>query len=281
MGWFVRTPGRPSPPRRGYRPVLEILEDRLAPASVASPVLNDTTGLTGALVGIFSSPVANSALLGAGSGSAVPPPAATVSALGPPEALAGQSVIVAGGVGSGQAGPVVISEALAGLSGSIGLTPGSSVPPAVVDLVFTAFSLVTFVPPQTPPPRAVTLFAPGGSGAVNDNAPANPVASPDPFAPVTPPSRGPAAIPGPALGAPVIPSQTPGQEQPPAPNTGASLIDEDGGIPAAEQVPDSSRKAPANPPSATPAPADSLPADLPPGQTSSGLPGRHDPAWEG
>lgn len=225
MPFFPRRSKPKPPPARRFRPALEILEDRLAPAAPGGPTFSpaDTgafgpaiqgqpslsgatqnTAFTAATLantttGAFNS---NTAVVFAtisgntfdnGTGLSLPP-SAVLPAFGSPTLPSVQP--------PGQSGQAV--NAIAADISQIALR------------VFSPFSLVSFVPPQTPPPRAVTLFAPGGSGGASGAG--NEANQPGPMAPQIFPGGGIPVRPG-IPGTPATPGTlNPNQGGPTAPS---------------------------------------------------------------
>ncbi len=186
---------KPPRPHR-FRPTLETLEDRLAPAAPGGPLFSPTDtaafgaasfsnqgqpnpyggggaqagqgisnpGLTATAfstntVGVINSNTA--AFFNTGSGSFFTTPFNTGSSA---ELTAvTQALFLTQGVLPAYGPPTLPSVAPPG-------TSGQTAAAVVVDVeqtslrVFSPFALFSFVPPQTPPPRAVTLFAPSGGG---------------------------------------------------------------------------------------------------------------------
>ncbi len=194
MHWFLRKSDRPLLPPF-FRPVLEKLEDRLAPA------------VFGGVAGIdFTNPTALQA-----------------SAVGSAQAFVGSSPTLSFTGGNFQASGPLTTEIVNGVPGQIGApqtsaafplthwqygadiaadTPGAGRTPALLE--YSPFALVTFIPPQPVPPRAVTPFAPSGGGPLptgqapeGDNVPGqgNPAA---PAPGINPPPAAPGKKPAPA-----------------------------------------------------------------------------------
>jgi hypothetical protein len=154
MHWFLRTSDRPPTPRF-FRPVLEKLEDRLAPA-----VFGGTVGAD------FTNPTALQASAG-GSAQAFVGASPTLTFTGADFQASGP---LTNGIMNGVPGqisnpqtsaayPLTHWQYGADLSAD---TPGAGRTPALMEYSSTA--LVTFIPPQPVPPRAVTQFAPSGGG---------------------------------------------------------------------------------------------------------------------
>jgi hypothetical protein len=183
MSWFHRKASRrPLSPLR-FCPTLEALEDRLAPAAVGGETFDPSN--TPAFAVAFIAPLVQSTTFAA--------------------FLSGPGLSGNGLPGVGQ--PITslttaVAVSTPGGQVSVG-TPGGNGPAEfnntqTISGLLSPFSQATFVAPQTPPPRAVTLFAPSGGG---DNPLVNPVPVPNPEVQGNPPGGGAPAAPAPATAA--------------------------------------------------------------------------------
>jgi hypothetical protein len=205
MHWFLRTSERRPPAPRYFRPVLEILEDRLAPAQIGGTVGENFTN-PGALP---QTSVGGSPLGFVGSSFTLTMTGGAILAAGP--LTTGD---VGGGTGHLTEPPIVPGSYPLAHEDYGPILPTTMSGAGVIEsrMVFSPDSPVTLVTPPPPPIRAVTLFAPSGGGEAA--APAGEV----PEAPGGPRRGKPGApVPG-APGTPENP-QPPSGRKPGVPNT--------------------------------------------------------------
>jgi hypothetical protein len=197
MHWFLRTSDRRPPAPRHFRPVLEILEDRLAPAFIGGTVGADFTNPTALQQAAFGAPTQ---FVGASAGLTFTGGSRLVSTPLNTERI--------GGV-DGQVEPLPETGAIQLMNTEYGpILPTTMAGVEVVPtlMVYSAFSPIQLVTPPPPPVRAVTAFAPSGGGSGADAAGEAP--------------GGPGAPGAPNEGNPVVPGMrvpgTPRNPQPPA-----------------------------------------------------------------
>jgi hypothetical protein len=234
MIWFAHSRRRAQLPQRS-RPSLETLEDRTAPAVVVTPIIAPSATpvpTTAAVATPTTQSLAFSNTIAGGLGNdtgtlttsaAVNTPnlgaiAAATLAVNPStlEPTTGQNLPLPATTVSSES-PIFLGLALSpGLTGLGALTPQFGLEPISPAPGVAAFSLVTFMAPQVQAPRAVTTFAPGGSGT--ENAAASSDTSPGADGVELPAG---AANPD---GAATAPQQGAGQIRPGSPRQGAEQI---------------------------------------------------------
>jgi hypothetical protein len=216
-------------PARTFRPVLECLEDRLAPAVTPfllpanlnpanyGPAITNSPSQQPVTSPTINSPTGPQTTSASSSSLTTSSPAATVSNANNTQPtlpvylalftgnLGGVSEVVPPppqtvvAVGSTQALPVFV-QPLYGPTVAAALSTAN--PPAALEPGVAAFSPVTFVAPENPLPRVVTAEAPGGSSATatltETTSPENPAPSDEPANAQAPKAEAPprGAVPG-------------------------------------------------------------------------------------